>query len=207
MFCLRQRFAQEFWQVHWLTRGGLSQGMSNPIDNSYWVDPDVLLAGEHPGDPGDDTTRKSVRRLLVTGVSQFIDLTTRGELPSYESLLQEEAKTLGVEVAYSNHPVRRQGIPRSPVQTAAIIREIAEARSSGMMTYLHGAAGVGRVGLVVGCFLVETGLSGNRALNKLQILYSAMEKSAWEPDIPATEQQADYVREWLAGQHSESNGE
>jgi hypothetical protein len=180
--------------------------MSNPIDNSYWVIPDLLLAGEHPGDPGDESTRHSLRRLLVSGVSQFIDLTTRGELPSYEAVLHEEAETLGVEVVYSNHPVRRQGIPRSPVQTAAIIREVDEAMSKGVTTYLHGAAGVGRVGLVVGCFLVETGLSGHRAINKLQILYSAMEKSAWEPDIPATQQQADYVREWQAGQHADNPG-
>lgn len=181
--------------------------MSNPIENSYWVIPDILLAGEHPGDPGDEGTRNSLRRLLVSGVSQFIDLTTRGELPSYETLLNEEAGSLGVDAVYSNHPVRRQGIPRSPVQTGAIIREIDAAAADGMTTYLHGAAGVGRVGLVVGCFLVESGLSGHRALNKLQILYSAMEKSAWEPDIPETEQQSEYVRDWQAGVHVEKGGE
>ena len=175
--------------------------MSNPIDNSYWVVPDILLAGEHPGDPAEDSTRRALRRLLVGGVSQFIDLTTKDELPSYEDLLQEEAGALGIEVIYSNHPVRKQGIPRSPVQTAAIIREIDEAATRGVTSYLHGAGGVGRVGLVVGCFLVETGLEGKRALNKLQILYSAMEKSAWEPDIPETEQQTEYVRDWQAGVH------
>jgi hypothetical protein len=53
------------------------------------------------------------------------------------------------------------------------------------------------VGLVVGCYLVQSGLPGDRALRKLAILYSAMEKSAWVPQIPETDQQMDYVRGWV----------
>jgi hypothetical protein len=170
--------------------------MSNPIDNSYWVVPDVLLAGEYPGGGDLDRARRQLRRLLVGGVSQFIDMTTAGEHKPYEPVLMEEADLLGVNAVYSNHPVRRHGIPRSPVQTAAIIREIAEAAGEGVTTYLHGASGVGRVGLVVGCYLVQSGLPGDRALRKLAILYSAMEKSAWVPQIPETDQQVEYVRGW-----------
>jgi hypothetical protein len=170
--------------------------MSNPIDNSYWVVPDVLLAGEYPGGGDLDRARRQLRRMLVAGVSQFIDLTTAGEHEPYEEVLMEEAGRLGVTAVYSNHPVRRHGIPRSPVQTAAVIREIAEAAADGLTSYLHGASGVGRVGLVVGCYLVQSGLDGDRALRKLAILYSAMEKSAWVPQIPETDQQMEYVRNW-----------
>ena len=173
--------------------------MSNPIDNSYWVKPDVLLAGEHPVQADVDKTRGTLRRLLVNGVSQFIDVTTKGELAPYEKLLMQEAEILGVDVVYSHHPIRKGGIPRSPVQTLAIIREIEEAESRGATTYLHGAGGVGRVGLIVGCYLAEAGLPGDRALRKLSILYSAMEKSAWEPDIPETQQQTEYVVNWKPG--------
>lgn len=179
--------------------------MSNPIDNSYWVNTDILLAGEYPGESDQEKTRSTLRRLLVSGVSQFIDLTTKGEIPSYEKLLMKEAELLGVDVVYSRHPVRKGGIPRSPVQTLAIIREIDEAESRGLTTYLHGAGGVGRVGLVVGCYLAERGLPGDRALRKLSILYSAMEKSAWEPDIPETEQQTEYVRNWQPGAQIEGD--
>jgi hypothetical protein len=171
--------------------------MSNLIDNSYWVVPDILLAGEYPGDGDLERARRQLRRLLVGGVSQFIDLTTAGEHEPYEPVLMEESTRLGVTAVYSNHPVRRHGIPRSPVQTAAIIREISEAAAGGLTTYLHGASGVGRVGLVVGCYLVQSGLPGDRALRKLAILYSAMEKSAWVPQIPETDQQMDYVRGWV----------
>jgi hypothetical protein len=48
----------------------------------------------------------------------------------------------------------------------------------------------------VGCYLVQSGLPGDRALRKLAILYSAMEKSAWVPQIPETDQQVEYVRNW-----------
>jgi hypothetical protein len=170
--------------------------MTNPIDNSYWVVPDVLLAGEYPGGGDMGRARRQLRRLLVGGVSQFIDLTTTGEHEPYENVLMEEADLVGVSAIYSSHPVRRHGIPRSPIQTTAVIREIAEAAEKGITTYLHGASGVGRVGLVVGCYLVQSGLPGDRALRKLAILYSAMEKSAWVPQIPETDQQVDYVRQW-----------
>jgi hypothetical protein len=46
---------------------------------------------------------------------------------------------------------------------------------------------------------VECGLPNDRALRKLAILYSSMEKSAWEPSIPETEQQIEYIRKWEAG--------
>lgn len=173
--------------------------MNKPIDNCYWVIPDMLLAGEHPGDDEEDRARKKLRRFLVAGVSQFIDLTEKGECPEYESVLMEEAERLGVEAVYCHHPIRRGAIPRSPVQMAAIIREIGEAAGRGMSTYMHAGDGVGRTGLAVGCYLVECGLSGERALRKLAILYSAMEMSAWEPYIPKTAQQMEYVANWQPG--------
>lgn len=106
---------------------------------------------------------------------------------------------LGVDVQYSHHPVRDKGIPRSPVQMAAVFREISDAMSRGETTYIHANRGVGRTGVAIGCYLVECGLDGDRAIRKLAILYSSMEKSAWEPQIPETDQQIEYIREWEAG--------
>ena len=170
--------------------------MSRPIDNCFWVLPDFLLAGEHPSVDNPDETRKRLRRFLFAGVTQFIDLSDKGEVPPYRDLLEEESRLFEGEVVYSHHPVRDKGIPRSPVQLAAVFRELGEAMAKGKVTYLHAARGVGRTGLAAGCYLVECGLSGERALRKLAILYSSMECSAWEPQIPETDQQMDYVRNW-----------
>ena len=51
--------------------------MTNPIDNCFWVIPDVLLAGEHPALPGEDQAKRRIRRFLVAGVNQFIDLSDK----------------------------------------------------------------------------------------------------------------------------------
>lgn len=173
--------------------------MTNPIDNCFWVIPDVLLAGEHPALLGEDQAKRRIRRFLVAGINQFIDLSDKHECTDYSALLEREAAMLGASASYSHHPIRDKGIPRSPVQMAAIFREIGEAISRKHVTYIHANRGVGRTGVAVGCYLVECGLPSDRALRKLAILYSSMEKSAWEPSIPETEQQIDYIRNWEAG--------
>ncbi len=173
--------------------------MTKPIDNSFWVIPDVLLAGEHPGAAGEEEMTRRLRRFLVSGVSQFIDLSDKTECLNYEDILQRESGALGVESRYCHHPIRDKGIPRSPVQMAAVFRDISDALCQGQVTYLHANRGVGRTGVAVGCYLVECGLAPDRAIRKLAILYSAMEMSAWEPSIPETEQQLEYIRHWEAG--------
>jgi len=173
--------------------------MTKPIDNSFWVIPDVLLAGEHPGAAGDDELPRRLRRFLVSGVSQFIDLSDKSECQAYQEILDGESETLGIDVRYSHHPIRDRGIPRSPVQMAAVFRDISDALAQGQISYIHANRGVGRTGVAVGCYLVECGLPPDRAVRKLAILYSAMERSAWEPSIPETEQQLEYIRHWVAG--------
>ncbi|KPK58663.1 MAG: hypothetical protein PVI25_09290 [Gammaproteobacteria bacterium] len=173
--------------------------MTKPIDNSFWVIPDLLLAGEHPGAAGEEEMVRRIRRFLVSGVSQFIDLSDKKECGSYEEILTRESGLLGVDARYSHHPIRDKGIPRSPVQMAAVFREVSDAMGRGQITYIHANRGVGRTGVAVGCYLVECGLPADRAVRKLAILYSAMEKSAWEPSIPETEQQLDYIRHWEPG--------
>jgi hypothetical protein len=173
--------------------------MTKPIDNSFWVIPEVLLAGEHPGASGPDEITRRIRRFLVSGVSQFIDLSDKKECEAYQEVLERESALLGIESQYSHHPIRDKGIPRSPVQLAAVFREISDAMGRGQTTYIHANRGVGRTGVAIGCYLVECGLPADRAVRKLAILYSSMEKSAWEPSIPETEQQLEYIRGWQPG--------
>lgn len=173
--------------------------MTKPIDNSFWVIPDLLLAGEHPGAAGREETTRRIRRFLVSGITQFIDLSDKKECEPYQETLDREAALLGVDVQFSHHPIRNKGIPRSPVQIAAVFREIGDAIGRRQTTYLHANRGVGRTGVAVGCYLVECGLPPERAIRKLAILYSSMEMSAWEPSIPETEQQLEYIRHWEPG--------
>ena len=64
-----------------------------PIEDSYWIEPGKLLAGEYPGARDEGEARHKLRRLLDAGITLFIDLTEAGEygLKPYASLLPGEA--------------------------------------------------------------------------------------------------------------------
>ncbi len=155
--------------------------------------PGRLLAGEYP--PGrdkqlGDAGRARVQELLAAGISCFVDLTEEGECPSYQSLLPPT-------VTYLRHAIRDQRVPRRPTQMRRILDEIAGVLSAGGNVYLHCRAGIGRTGMVAGCFLVEQGNDGERALRELNELWTQQCARAptW-PTIPQTPEQVDYVLKW-----------
>jgi ADP-ribosyl-[dinitrogen reductase] hydrolase len=63
--------------------------------------------------------------------------------------------------------------------------------------YVHCRAGIGRTGTVMGCLLVERGLTGEQALDELARLWQQCQRSQLWPSVPETEAQIEYVREWL----------
>ncbi|MGH8322482.1 MAG: ADP-ribosylglycohydrolase family protein, partial [Steroidobacteraceae bacterium] len=62
--------------------------------------------------------------------------------------------------------------------------------------YVHCRAGIGRTGMVVGCFLVEHGLAGEAALEELNRLWQHCERSQIWGSVPETDEQTAYVRSW-----------
>jgi hypothetical protein len=60
-----------------------------PHDNTYWVEPGRLLAGEYPGASNGDAASAKLRQYLDAGVDYFVDLTEDGELEPYEARLHE----------------------------------------------------------------------------------------------------------------------
>ncbi len=71
-----------------------------------------------------------------------------------------------------------------------------DALGSGRPAYVHCRAGIGRTGMVVGCLLVERGLTGEQALEELARLWQQSERSKFWPSVPETDAQTDYVRRW-----------
>ena len=47
-----------------------------PLENSYWVVPGKLFAGEYPGTTARAGSRLRLESMLAAGVTRFIDLTT-----------------------------------------------------------------------------------------------------------------------------------
>src|SRR5580704_3490723 len=135
-----------------------------PLSNYYWVLPEQVLAGEHPGGATPELTRTRLAALLNAGVTCFIDLTEPHEAAGYAELLPPS-------VRYRRHPIPDHGLPAQPAQMSAIIEEVLGALRAGQRVYLHCRAGIGRTGLAVGCLLAEGGVAGEAAVEELNRLW------------------------------------
>lgn len=165
-------------------------GAALPLANCYWVVPGKLLAGEHPGGTSPEATRERLRRLAAAGVGVFVDLTQPGELASYEA-------ELPAGIGYLRKPIADHGLPEERGHMAGILEALRQALSSPHAVYLHCRAGIGRTGMVAGCFLAEQGgLGGEAALAELNRLWQQSARSALWPSVPETAAQVEYVRGW-----------
>lgn len=154
---------------------------------------DRLLAGPHPADwPGSMTDRLAT--LLNAGVRHFVDLSEPRDAQPYQALLQEMARVRDVRVTYTRFPVPARAVPRHPLRVAAVLRELDLCVSQDGLTYLHGHGPMRRTGLVIGCYLVNRGLSGEEALDWL-------DSRAWRHlcDLktrPESAEQKRYILDW-----------
>ena len=166
--------------------------------NSYWVVPDSLMAGEYPGERDAWNTRRKLADYLRHGLDAFLDLTEAGELRPYEDDLNEVAREMGIDCAYRRLPIRDVDVPDQSGQMHAILNQIEYWRRQGRKVYVHCWGGVGRTGTVVGCHLVDYGLSGQAALEQLRLLWTRMsdDKRRRKPHTPETQAQRDYVLGW-----------
>lgn len=176
--------------------------MNNPIelhpnDDSYWVIPSRLIAGAYPFVKfNDDQTRRKLYRLLVAGVTSFLDLTGEGEMPPYEDLLKEQADWVESRITYRRIAIQDMGLPTEE-QMKSTLDAIDEEIRQGRVVYVHCQAGIGRTGTVVGCYLVRNGLQGAEALNTIARLRAGT-SSGWTRS-PETDEQMEFVLNWQIG--------
>ncbi len=161
-----------------------------PLENCYWVVPGLVLAGEHPEGSSSAKTRQRLQRLLGAGIESFLDLTQPSELPSYDEVLPRH-------VIYSRRPIPDHGLPGSPSHLSDILTHIGDSVTARRPIYVHCRAGIGRTGLVMGCLLIERGLSGDDALRELNQLWQQCRRSKDWAYVPETEDQTRYVRDWV----------
>ena len=160
-----------------------------PLANCYWVVPGKLLAGEYPGGASPEATRERLKRLAAVGIGAFIDLTQPGELSPYEA-------ELPAGVAYLRKPIPDHGLPEERSHMSGILDALRQALRAPRAVYLHCRAGIGRTGMVAGCYLAERGLGGEGALTELNHLWQQSARSAQWPSVPETDEQTEYVRGW-----------
>ncbi len=166
-----------------------------PIPNSYWVKPAVLLAGEYPGGSFSSSTTERLVKFIDTGIDTFIDLTEVGELPSYESLLQELAQLRQHPVTYTRVPMRDFDIPTSKTMVK-VLDLIDYNLDRQKKLYIHCWGGVGRTGTTIGCYLVRHGMSPTMALDQLSEWWLNIPKNVFHPRTPETDAQINFIRNW-----------
>ena len=166
----------------------ISRALNLPSPNSYWLVPGRLLAGEYPiGDYTD--ARARLARFREVGINHFVDLTEKGEMPAYRHLLP-------VHTRYQNSPIADMNVPKSVAQVTELLSAIRAAVEARRCVYVHCRAGIGRTGLIAGCYLAEAAGDGKAALKELNHLWQQSERSKSWPAIPQTQEQADYIRRW-----------
>ena len=173
----------------------LTAHCSRPIPNSYWATP-FLLACEYPWTPK-NPTRPKLDALLRAGVRTFIDLTVAGELQSYESILWGRASLIGIDTAaieYHRFPIRDRSLPELGVMYS-ILDVLRDNERRGRISAVHCRGGIGRTGVVVGCWLIDSrhARDGAEALGIIAREWQTVEKCNRYPHSPETGPQFDYV--------------
>lgn len=169
-----------------------------PITDSYWVEPGRLLAGEHPGHWDEGLMRRRLAGLLDAGVRLFIDLSASGDaVYPYRNALEKLCRDRGMDAEHLRLPLRAGEVPAYAADIVHILRAIQTGLDSGERVYVHCADGVGRTGMIIGCWLVERGFDPDDALDELARRFATMGKARDYRSTPASALQAEWVENWV----------
>jgi protein-tyrosine phosphatase len=166
-----------------------------PIPESYWVVENAFLAGEYPGHYTEKYARLKLSAFLEAGITDFVDLTHARELVPYEPLLKELAPLYKLNVNYARIPIQDRGIP-----TAETMRQILDTLDAALKqkrkAYVHCWGGIGRTGMVVGCYLVRHGETPKNAVAQVDQLFQTRAREPRQIRSPETDEQVQFILDW-----------
>jgi len=169
-----------------------------PIINSYWVIPGRFRAGEHPAIGSVDGTRLKICWLSAQGINFILDLTESGEADvNYPTYINDVSSALHKSITYKRFPIQDWSTPPHE-EMVKILDLVEEELSEGKNIYIHCYGGLGRTGLIVGCYLGNHGFHGNQALVKIEELRNKIPGE--QKKSPETEKQRRMVVKWIKEQ-------
>ena len=159
--------------------------------HGWWVEPGRVLAGEYPGSPDPVKARHKLDVLIDAGMRTFVDLTTEADgLAPYAPLVEELAATRGLDLRRVRFPIPDLDVVADADYDVAT-RLVDEGRDRGGV-YVHCWGGIGRTGTVIGCRLVDEGLTYDEVTARLDRLRAPTRKAARR--APETVGQHDLLR-------------
>lgn len=182
-----------------------SETQQLPHQNAYAVGDGRVVAGEYPGSrpgtPSDDVAAR-VAGFLDAGITAFVDLTDPADgLEPYAESIAEAARERGVDVEYDLFTIRDMDVCE-PEHMNRMLDRIDEHVEAGRRVYVHCWGGIGRTGMVVGCWLVRHGASGDEALTEVTRGFESMSPTKVArhrgTGSPQTPQQRNVVKRWAA---------
>lgn len=177
-----------------------------PFDRSYWVDPGRLLAGFYPGDINEQKATQKLTALLDAGIRCVVNLMEEDErnyskhpFRQYTDSLTMLATGRSLEILFKRIPIIDRDIP-SVATMQTILDTIDGALAGDLATYVHCWGGIGRTGMVVGCYLARHGIAmGDAALEWIIHLRRNNDATFRRPS-PENERQRNLIRRWQPGQ-------
>jgi len=168
-----------------------------PINESYWVEPGRLLAGEHPGHWDEGIVRRRLSGLLDAGIRLFVDLSSSADaVVAYKAVLEKICRNRGIYASYLSVPLRENAVPDHVEDVVFVLSAIQSELESGGRAFVHCSDGVGRTGMVMGCWLVERGFDPEDGLDELARRFAAMNKARAYRCTPSNARQTEWVEHW-----------
>ena len=163
------------------------------------------MAGCYPGSDNSERADLQLSGLIDHGIRQVIDLMRSGELDwygrtfvAYENRLKSIAQSRGLSISVEHMPIKDRWIP-SRNHMCRILDSIDRCIKKNKPVYVHCLGGLGRTGMVVGCYLARHGIGvGNEILTMIRDL--RQNTPTHYLTSPETGRQIDLVLSWVAGE-------
>lgn len=172
--------------------------METPYGRTYWIQQGSFLAGAYPDSIDEQGRYQKLKALLDFGITRFVNLMEYGENPvenrdfhEYEPFLPVIARK---PVSVIRFPIPVGGVPDVD-ETVRLLDYIDSSIETRNPLFLHSFSGRGRVGMMVGCWLIRHGLADSD--NVLDVIRDLRKNEATAPlRSPQTDVQQVFVRSW-----------